>query len=160
MHRLYGMRYDPLFKNIFFKKENFKQLMKDLFHENVEKFHYEKQELPKGNVNLQSGVCDMVMKSRKRILLLEVQNKDLKNLIERVKYYSSEFYANQDPGRDYKKLLPVEVYLIINFSFGKKQILKEYEEFERTLQEQLGNVSKIKIWNIKEALKEKKRIRL
>lgn len=155
MKRLYGIRYDPLLKKIFFEKENLKKLMKDLFHEDLETFHYSKQELPKGNVNLQSGVCDMVMKSRKRILLLEIQNKDLKNLIERVKYYSSEFYANQNPGKDYKQLLPVEVYLIINFSFGKNQVLKEYEEFERTLKEQLGNVSKIKIWNIKAALKEK-----
>ncbi len=154
--RLYGLRYDPLFKTIYFEKENLKKLMKDLFHEELEDFHYEKQELPKGNVNLQSGVCDLVMKSKKRILLLEIQNKDLKNLVERVKYYSSEFYANQNPGNDYKKLLPVEVYLIINFSFGKKQVLKEYEEFEKILKEQLGNVSKIKIWNIKEALKEKK----
>ncbi len=155
MTRLYGLRYDPLFKVIFFEKENIKKLMKDIFHEELEDFHYEKQELPKGNVNLQSGVCDMVMKSKKRILLLEIQNKDLKNLVERVKYYSSEFYANQNPGKDYKKLLPVEVYLIINFPYGKHQILKEYEEFEKNLKEQLGNVSKIKIWNIKEALKEK-----
>lgn len=131
-----------------------KKLMKDLFHEQLENFHYERQELPKGNVNLQSGVCDIVMKSDKRIILLEVQNKDLKNLVERVKYYSSEFYSNQNPGKDYKSLLPVEVYLIINFRFGEKQVLKEYEELEKTLKEQFGNMAKIKIWNIQEALKE------
>ncbi|MCI9233037.1 MAG: Rpn family recombination-promoting nuclease/putative transposase [Bacilli bacterium] len=153
--RIFGLRYDPIFKNIYFKEKNMKKLMKDLFHEDLEDFHYEKQELPKSNVNLSSGVCDIVMKSSKRIMILEIQNVDLKNLVERVKYYSSEMYSNQNPGEDYKRLLPVEVYLIVNFPFGEKQVLKEYEEFEKKLKEQLGNVSKIKIWNIKVALKEK-----
>jgi len=157
MHeRLFGLRYDPLFKSIYFKKKNMKKIMKDFFHEKLEDFEYHRQELPKENVNLQSGVCDIVMKSEKRIMIVEIQNNDLKNIIERIKYYVSGYYSSQKPGNDYKGLMPVEVYLILNFPFGEEKILKEYEEFERDLKEQFGEYSKIKIWNIEEALKMEK----
>lgn len=157
MHeRLFGLRYDPLFKSIYFKKKNMKKIMNDLFHEKLEDFEYHRQELPKENVNLKSGVCDIVMKSKKRIMIVEIQNQDLKNLIERMKYYVSGYYSSQNPGKDYKGLIPVEVYLIINFPFGEEKILKEYEEFEKDLKEQFGEYSKIKIWNIEEALKMEK----
>lgn len=157
MHeRLFGLRYDPLFKSIYFKKKNMKKIMNDLFHEKLEDFEYHRQELPKENVNLKSGVCDIVMKSKKRIMIVEIQNQDLKNLIERMKYYVSGYYSSQKPGKDYKGLIPVEVYLIINFPFGEEKILKEYEEFEKDLKEQFGEYSKIKIWNIEEALKMEK----
>lgn len=150
---MYGLRYDLTFKKIYTKKELLKKLMKDVFHEHIGSFWYSNKELTKENKNLRYGISDIVIETQKRIMIIEIQNIDLKNLSERTKSYISGFYARQNPGKDYKKIKPVEAYLILNYKEGKPNVLKEYEELEKTIGEQFGNLSKIKIWNIREALK-------
>ncbi len=52
----------------------------------------------------------------------------------------------------------MELYLILNYPYQSPEVLKEYEEINKKHNEQFGNLSKIKIWNIEEALKKKKGI--
>lgn len=150
MKKIYGLRYDLMFKKIFTQKELLKSFMKDIFHG---LFWYSNKELTKENKNLRYGISDLIIEDKTRIMIIEIQNTDLKNLSERVKTYISGFYARQNPGKDYKKIKPVEAYLILNYKEGRPKLLKEYEQLEKTINEQFGNLSKIKIWNIREALK-------
>ena len=136
--KIYGLRYDTIFKNMFRKKEYLKQFFKDAFQE-----------------NLRYRISDLVIKTEKRIIIVELQNKNLENIEPRSKMYISGFYMRQNPGKFYEHVKPVELYLILNYPYQSSKELKEYEEINRNRDEQFGNLSKIKIWNIYEALKKR-----
>ncbi len=136
--KIYGLRYDTIFKNMFRKKEYLKQFFKDAFQE-----------------NLRYRISDLVIKTEKRIIIVELQNKNLENIEPRSKMYISGFYMRQNPGKFYEHVKPVELYLILNYPYQSSEVLKEYEEINRNRDEQFGNLSKIKIWNIYEALKKR-----
>lgn len=153
--KIYGLRYDTIFKNMFQKKEYLKQFFKDVFQENLEDFWYIDKELSKENKNLRYRISDLVIKTEKRIIIVELQNKNLENIEPRSKMYISGFYMRQNPGKFYELVKPVELYLILNYPYQSPEVLKEYEEINRNRDEQFGNLSKIKIWNIYEALKKR-----
>ena len=153
--KIYGLRYDTIFKNMFQKKEYLKQFFKDVFQENLEDFWYIDKELSKENKNLRYRISDLVIKTEKRIIIVELQNKNLENIEPRSKMYISGFYMRQNPGKFYEHVKPVELYLILNYPYQSPEVLKEYEEINRNRDEQFGNLSKIKIWNIYEALKKR-----
>jgi len=153
--KIYGLRYDTIFKNMFRKKEYLKQFFKDAFQENLEDFWYIDKELSKENKNLRYRISDLVIKTEKRIIIVELQNKNLENIEPRSKMYISGFYMRQNPGKFYEHVKPVELYLILNYPYQSSEVLKEYEEINRNRDEQFGNLSKIKIWNIYEALKKR-----
>lgn len=153
MKKNYGLRYDTSFKHVYHKKEHLRQLLKDLFHQDIKNFWYSNKELSKENKNLRYGISDMVIETKDKIIVIELQNKDLENIEPRIKMYTSGFYIRQNPGKNYENVKPVEVYLILNYPYGREKVLKEYEELEKNLEETFGNLSNIKIWNIKNALK-------
>jgi len=132
--------------------------MRDVFHEKIDDFWYKDKELSKENINLRYGVCDMVIETPTKIILIEVQNKNLGNLVPRLKMYTSRFYTEQNSGKDYKEMKPVEAYIILNYEEGIPAVLKEFEEYDKKIDEQFGNLSKIKIWNIAEAIKKRETI--
>lgn len=153
MKKNYGLRYDTSFKKVYHKKEHLRNLLQDLFHQEIKNFWYSNKELSKENKNLRYGVSDMVIENDDKIIIIELQNKDLENIEPRVKMYSSGFYTRQNPGKNYEHVKPVEVYLILNYPYGLEKVLKEYQELEKNLEETFGNLSTIKIWNIRNALK-------
>ena len=156
--KIYGLRYDTIFKNVFHNKQYLKQFFKNIFKENLEEFWYIDKELSKENKNLRYRVSDLVIETKERIIIIELQNKNLENIEPRSKMYVSGFYARQNPGEFYEKVKPVELYLILNYPYQTPNVLKSYEEIDRKYEEQFGNLSKIKIWNMYEALKRKKGI--
>lgn len=157
-NKIYALRYDTIFKNVFHNKKCLKQFFKEVFKESLEGFWYVDKEQSKENKNLRYRVSDLVIETEKRIIIIELQNKNLENIETRSKMYVSGFYVRQNPGEFYEKVKPVELYLILNYPYQTPAVLKEYEEMNKKYEEQFGNLSKIKIWNIYEALKIKKEI--
>ena len=96
--------------------------MRDVFHEKIDDFWYKDKELSKENINLRYGVCDMVIETPTKIILIEVQNKNLGNLVPRLKMYTSRFYTEQNSGK---------AYIILNYEEGIPTILKEFEEYDK-----------------------------
>ena len=156
--KIYGLRYDTIFKNVFHHRQYLKQFFKNIFKENLEEFWCIDKELSKENKNLRYRVSDLVIETKERIIIIELQNKNLENIEPRSKMYVSGFYARQNPGEFYEKVKPVELYLILNYPYQTPNVLKSYEEIDRKYEEQFGNLSKIKIWNMYEAIKRKKGI--
>ncbi len=156
--KVYGLRYDTIFKNVFQNKQYLKQFLKQIFKESLEDFWYVDKELSKNNKNLRYRVSDLVIETKKRIIIIELQNKNLENIEPRSKMYVSGFYTRQNPGEFYERVKPVELFLILNYPYQKAVVLKEYEQMNQKYKEQFGSLSKIKIWNIYEALKVKKGI--
>lgn len=156
VQKMYGLRYDTLFKNVFQKEEYLKQFLQDIFQEALEDFWYIDKEFSKENKNLRYRVSDLVIETEKRIMIIELQNENLENIEPRSKMYVSGFYTRQNPGEMYEDIKPVELYLILNYPYQTPDVLKEYEEMNEKYGEKFGNLSKIKIWNLYEALKKKK----
>ena len=73
----------------------------------------------------------MVIETPTKIILIEVQNKNLGNLVPRLKMYTSRFYTEQNSGKDYKEIKSVEAYIILNYEEGIPTILKEFEEYDK-----------------------------
>ena len=66
-NKIYGLRYDTIFKNIFHNKKCLKQFFKEVFKENLESFWYVDKEQSKENKNLRYRVSDLVIETEKRI---------------------------------------------------------------------------------------------
>lgn len=151
--KIYGLRYDTSFKNIFGRTYFLQKLFKDIFHETIVSIQYLDKETFKQNKHLSYSICDLLVKTKKEYIIVEIQNQDLKNLEARITMYMSEIYSKQNPGKMYQNVKLVKIRLILNYSYGKEKSLKEYQELEKELLERFGNYFDIKIWNIKEALK-------
>ena len=50
--KIYGLKSDLLFKNVFGKEKYLKQFFKDIFHEDIKEFVYSDKETFKENRNL------------------------------------------------------------------------------------------------------------
>lgn len=128
-------------------------MLQNLFHEEISEIIYFKdKELSKENVNLKCGICDMVVETKTSILLIEMQNKNLKDFKKRLKRYMSILYATQKLKKDYEEMKAVKLYLILNYKEGEGKVLKKYKELEEEIKEQFDYLSDIMVWNIREAL--------
>jgi len=154
---IYGLRFDSSFKNMYKDKEQLKKMVRKLFHEEIREIeNFRDKEIVKENVNLKCGICDLVVETKENIILIEMQNKNLKDFKKRLKRYVSMLYATQELSEDYCKMKPVKIYLMLNYREGKKQVLKKYSEMEKELKEEFDCLSEISVWNLKEALKQKR----
>ena len=154
---IYGLRFDSSFKNMYKDKEQLKKMVRKLFHEEIGEIEsFRDKEIVKENVNLKCGICDLVVETKENIILIEMQNKNLKDFKKRLKRYVSMLYATQELSEDYCKMKPVKIYLMLNYREGKKQVLKKYSEMEKELKEEFDCLSEISVWNLKEALKQKR----
>lgn len=151
--KIYGLRYDTSFKNVFGRSRFLKKLLKDIFEETIGNIQYLDKETFKQNKYLSYSICDLLIKTKNEYMIVEMQNQDLKNLEARITMYMSEIYSKQNPGKMYQNVKPVKVRLILNYSYGIGKTLKEYQELEKELLEKFGIYSDIKIFNIKEAFK-------
>lgn len=154
-NKIYGLNNDYLFKKIFGKEYHAKQLIKDLFDQEVTEIKYLEKEFKKENKQLSYGICDLLLDEKNKMIVLELQNKNLKNIEPRMCMYLSKLYAEHGWDKEYRKIKPIEILLILNYSYKSHKTLKRYREIEKTIQEEFGKYFHINIWNIKEALKEK-----
>lgn len=152
-NKMYGLRFDTNFKNVFRNKNFLKQFLKDIFHEEIGNITYIDKEVLKENKYLSYSIFDLLVKAKDEFIILEMQNQDLKNIEARVAMYLSKYYARQNAGKKYQNIKPVKMKLILNYPYGKKEVLKEYQAMEKRLLEQFGIYFDMKIWNIGEALK-------
>ena len=155
-NKRYGLESDLLFKHTFGNPELLRIFLKDIFGKEVGKMQYLNKELKKENRHLKYGICDIVVETEEEIILLEMQNQNLYNIEPRIWMYMSKLYTENWKEEDYKNVKPVKVYLILNYPYQEKKVLKEYQELEKELQEQFGGYGEIKIWNLVEAKKEKR----
>ena len=153
--KLYGLKSDSLFKYVFSNKENLKLFLKDIFDEEITNVYYHDKEYTKENKNLRYGVSDLLIDTGEEHIIIEMQRSDLKNLEQRITMYKSRLYAVQNPGEMYQFVTPVKVLIILDYPYGVEKPVKVYEEIEKETKERFGNYGIIKIWNIKESLKEK-----
>ena len=156
--KLYGLKHDLNFKNIFSRKGNLILFLSDAFQEKVDDFWYADKEYKKENKNLRYGISDIIIETKKERILIEMQNKDLKNLESRITMYFSNHYSSQDPGKNYENVKPLKVLLVLNYPYGMSKILKQYQMLEESMKEKFGDLFSIKIWNIKKSLTEKNTI--
>ena len=152
--KIYGLKSDLLFKNVFGKEKYLKQFFKDIFHEDIKEFVYSDKETFKENRNLSYSICDLLLETENEYIIFELQNQDLKNIESRIAMYFVRIYSKQKINRHYDNVKPVKIRLILNYPYGKEASLKEYYEFEERIKEKFGSFFEIKIWNIREALKE------
>ncbi len=151
--KIYGLRFDTSFKNVFSDKNYLKQFFKDIFHEEIENVTYIDKEILRENKYLSYSIFDLLIKAKGEFIIFEMQNQDLKNIEARVTMYLSKYYARQNAGKKYEHVKPIKMRLILNYPYGEKEVLKEYRVMEKRILEQFGIYFDIKIWNIKEALK-------
>ncbi len=156
--KLYGLKHDLNFKNIFSKKRNLILFLSDAFQEKIDDFWYADKEYKKENKNLRYGISDIIIETKKERILIEMQNKDLKNLESRITMYFSNHYSSQNPGKNYENVKPLKVLLVLNYLYGISKILKHYQMLEEHMKEKFGDLFSIKIWNIKKSLTEKNAI--
>ncbi len=116
--KLYGLKSDLNFKNVFGRKRNLAMFLSDVFEEKVENFWYVDKEYKKENRNLRYGISDIVIENGKERIMIEIQNQDLKNLEPRITMYFSNHYSTQNPGKNYENVKPLKVLLILNYSYG------------------------------------------
>ncbi len=152
--KYYGLSNDYLFKKIFGRNVCCQQLLNDIFHKQVSSITYLNKEFKKENQGLSYGICDVLLKTRKSIILLEMQNRNLYHIEARISLYIASIYLEYWEKNDYGNVLPVEVCLILNYPYGDEKTLKEYQMLEVTLKERFGNYADIKVWNLRKALKE------
>ncbi len=152
--KIYGLRYDTSFKNVFHNHALLKQFFRDIFHEELEDIIYIDKEILLENKYLSYSIFDLLIERNQEYTIFEMQNQDLKNIEARITMYLSRYYARQNAGKKYEKIKPIKMRLILNYPYGEKQVLKEYQAMEKRLLEQFGIYFDIKIWNIKEALKQ------
>lgn len=131
---------------------------RDAFHETLENITYIDKEMFQENVHLSYSICDLLVETKNEIIILGMQNQDLKNLEERLMMYQSKIYYSQNLEKGYKKLKPVKIRLVINYPYKEEKALKGYQQLEKEIQERFGEYFDIKIWNIKEALKDKNKV--
>lgn len=158
IEKYYGIRYDSSFKNVFSKEEFLILFFRDIFHEKVDNITYIDKEMFQENINLSYSICDLLIETKNEIIIFEMQNQDLKNLEARLTMYQSKIYYLQNPGKDYKDVKPVKIRVIINYSYKEEKTLKEYQQLEKEILERFGEYFDIKIWNLKEALKDRNKI--
>ena len=102
--KLYGLKHDLNFKNIFSTKRNLILFLSDSFQEKIDDFWYADKEYKKENKNLRYGISDIIIETKEERILIEMQNKDLKNLESRITMYFSNHYSSQDPGKNYENV--------------------------------------------------------
>ncbi len=83
-----------------------------------------------------------------------MQNKNLHYIEARIILYIASIYLEHYENTDYSSVKPVEVCLILNYPYGDKKSFKEYQMLEITLKERFGKYVDVKVWNLREALKE------
>lgn len=155
IEKIYGLRYDIAFKNVFQNKNKLEQLLYDVFHEKIEPIkNIKNKELAKENVNFKCRICDMIAETNSYILLVEVQNKDLNDFKKRLMRYIFTLFSNQDFNQNYQLIKPVKTFLILYYKEGKEHTLKTFTKYSKDIDEQFDNITDIKVWNIIDALKE------
>lgn len=90
-NKIYGLRYDTIFKNVFHNKKCLKQFFKEVFKESLESFWYVDKEQSKENKNLRYRVSDLVIETEKKLLLLNCRIKIWKILRQEVKCMYLDF---------------------------------------------------------------------
>ena len=100
------------------------------------------------------GICDLILTTGETIVLLEMQNKNLFHIEARICMYIASIYLEYWEDNDYSNIKPVEVCLILNYSYGEEKTLKEYQALEVFLKERFGKYINIQVWNLREAMKE------
>ena len=68
--------------------------------------------------------------------------------------YFVRIYNKQKINKHYDNVKTIKIRMILNYPYGKEASLKEYHEFEKRIKEKFDSFFEIKIWNIREALKE------
>lgn len=154
--KIYGLRYDTAFKNVFQNKHKLEQLLYDVFEEKIEPIKsIQNKEMPKENINFKCRICDMVVETDTDILLVEIQNKNLQDFKKRLMRYIFTLFSNQDFKQNYEEIKPVKTFLILYYKEGKEYPLKSFTKYSKEIDEQFDNITDIKVWNIVDALKEK-----
>ncbi len=153
--KIYGIKYDPSFKNIFSNEKYLIMFFSDIFHEKICSIQYRNKESIKENKNMRYGICDLLLETNQEIIIFELQNLDLKNLSQRMAVYPARIYASRNPGKHYRNVKPIKVFIILNYPHGSPQVLKQYRQLEIQMGEEFGRYADVSIWNIQEALKQK-----
>ena len=65
--KIYELRYDTSFKNIFGRTYFLQKLFKDIFHETIVSIQYLDKETFKQNKHLSYSICDLLVKTKKRV---------------------------------------------------------------------------------------------
>ena len=86
--KYYGLSNDYLFKKVFGRNAYCQQLLNDIFCKQVSSITYLNKEF-KG---LSYGICDVLLKTRKSIILLEMQNRNLYHIEARISLYIASIY--------------------------------------------------------------------
>ena len=116
--KIYGLRFDTSFKNVFCNHHFLKQFFKDIFHEEVKNITYIDKEVFKENKHLSYSIFDLLIRGKDEFVIFEMQNQDLKNIEARVTMYLSKYYARQNVGKKYEQVKPIKMRLILNYPYG------------------------------------------
>lgn len=153
--KIYGLRYDTAFKNVFQNKNKLEQLLYDVFCEKVKPIkNIRNKEFSKENINFKCRICDMVAETDSYLLLVEIQNKNLEDFKKRLMRYIFTLFNAQDFKANYEVIKPVKTFLILYYKEGKEYTLKKFTKYSKEIDEQFDNITDIKVWNIIDALKE------
>ena len=153
--KIYGLRYDVIFKNVFRRKHLLRQFFRDIYSEEIKDIVYLDKETLKENKNISYGISDLLIDTNGTRIIWEMQNKDLHNMDIRIEMAYSREYAGQYANKKYSNIIPVKAFLILNYIQGKPLTLKEYKEIDNRINEMFGKYRDTRIWNIREALKKK-----
>ena len=82
--KIYGLRFDTSFKNVFHDNLFLKQFFKDIFHEEIGKVTYIDKEVLKENKYLAYSIFDLLVATSYEFIIFEMQNQNLKNIEARV----------------------------------------------------------------------------
>ena len=117
-----SLKNDVVFKELFSKKGNeifLKDFLSDLLNINIKKIEIQKDaSLTREIVSEKFGILDIkATLDNEKIVDIEMQMSDCKDMLDRALYYSSKLISSQlISGDEYKKLKPVIVIVILNFN--------------------------------------------
>ena len=116
---------DFLFKEIFTEEEILKDFLESVLEEKINKIKIEEDIAIRTKLDEKIGILDLKAEiNEEKIVTIEMQKEDKKNMEERSLYYGSKVLCKQlKPGVDYREIKPVIIINILDFNIIK---LKQY----------------------------------
>lgn len=142
------------FKKIFSKKKYCEKFLKDIFQEDIKEFQYLNLNKRQEDKQILQELYNLVLETEKEIIILELYQNDTFN--SQLSLYLSKLcfeYWEQIYKRYRKKL---KVCLVMDVLELEAQNMKLYQELEVKLHQDSHII--VKIWNLKEAIKEKNKV--
>lgn len=112
---------DFIFKEIFTEEYILKDFLESILEEKINKIKIDEDIAVRTKINEKIGILDLKAEiNDSKIVTIEMQKANKKNMEERSLYYGSKILCKQlQPGIDYKQIKPVIMINILNFNLIK-----------------------------------------